>query len=293
MGVRAVSRVFISVRRRLRKFSLYEASIFTLLAIGAIASLLPFIWMIGFSFGRSQEFLQLPPPIIPSELRFGNYQQVFDYIPFTSFLWNSLFVTVIVVGGQIITCSMAAYAFARLQFPGKGLLFIVLIASLMVPSQATIIPLFLMMKPLGLIDSGWALIVPSLVSVFGVFLLRQFMLSIPKEIEESAVIDGAGHWRIYRSIMLPMTGPALAALTILSFNATWNSFLWPLIVINTPPNMTIPVGLAFLNGQNASTGVPTAVIMAGTTMSVIPALLVFLLLQRRLISGIVVGTTAG
>jgi multiple sugar transport system permease protein len=256
----------------------------TALAVGAFFSLMPFVLMVSFSFGKSSEFIQLPPPVIPSALRFDNYVHVFQQVPMLRFVLNSLFVTSLVVVGQLVVCSMAAYAFARLRFRGRTVLFGVFLISLMVPAQLTIVPLFLLMRPLGLIDTPWALIIPSLMNVLGVFLLRQNFAAIPRELEEAAMIDGAGYFRIYWSFILPMCRPALAALAILAFNASWNNFLWPLIVINSTNNMTLPVGITFLNGQQGATS--EGVIMAGVVISVIPPLLVFLLLQRRLVDGV-------
>jgi multiple sugar transport system permease protein len=264
----------------------------TLLVLGALASLLPFVWMISFSFGRPGEFLRLPPPILPSAPRLDNYVEVFEQVPFLSFLWNSTLVTVVVVVGQLITSSTAAYAFARLDFPGKGPLFILLLASLMIPFQLTVIPLFLMMRSLGLVDTLPALIIPWLGNVFGVFLLRQYFATIPREIDEAAQLDGAGRFRIFYRFIIPMSAPALASLAILSFNATWNSFLWPLISINPTEKMPLPLGMTFLNGQQVGAGA-TGVVMAGVTLSVLPPLFVFLLLQRRLVDGIAMTSGGG
>jgi multiple sugar transport system permease protein len=255
-----------------------------LLLVGALGALLPFLWMVAFSFGRPQEFVQTPPPVIPSALRLDNYQAVFDRVPFLSFMWNSIWVTALVVAGQVLTCSLAAYAFARLRFPGKNVLFIILLASLMIPSQVTVVPLFLLMRPLGLVDNDLALVLPGLVSAFGVFLLRQYFQRIPAEIEDAARLDGASHLQIYLRIMLPLAAPALAALAILAFNATWNSYLWPLIAVNSPQNMTIPVGITFLSGQFGT--VSSGVITAAVTMSVIPPIIMFVIFQRRLVEGI-------
>ncbi len=256
-----------------------------LLLLGALGSLLPFVWMVAFSFGRPAEFLRLPPPMIPSAIRLDNYQLVFDRVPMLDFLRNSLVVTVAVVIGQVIICSMAAYAFSRLRFPGRNVLFVLLLATLMVPIQVTIVPLYLMMRPLGLVNSIAALILPAIPSAFGVFLLRQFFATIPRELEEAATLDGAGHLTVYARVIMPLSWPAIASLSILAFNATWNSFLWPLIAINSPENMTVPVGITFLNYAQRGAG-STGVVMAGVTLSVIPPLIVFLLLQRRLVEGV-------
>jgi multiple sugar transport system permease protein len=261
-----------------------------LLSIGAFASLVPFLWMVAFSFGTPQEFLKVPPPIIPSALRLDNYRAVFAQVPMWRFLFNSMWVTAVSIIGQLITCSLAAYGFARLRFPGKNILFVVLLASLMIPNTVTVVPLFLLMRTLGLVNTDTALVLPGLVSAFGVFLLRQFFERIPREVEDAARLDGANHFQIYRSIMLPMARPALAALAILAFNATWNNFLWPLVVINSPDKMTIPLGMTFLKGQGGATS--SGILMAAVTMSVIPSLLVFVLFQRSLVRGITLSSGA-
>jgi len=260
-----------------------------LLTIGALASLVPFMWMVAFSFGTPLEFLKVPPPIIPSGFRLDNYRAVFAQVPMLRFLFNSVWVTCVTVVGQLITCSLAAYAFARLRFPGKNVLFVVLLASLMIPNTVTVVPLFLLMRSLGLVNSDTALVLPGLVSAFGVFLLRQFFERIPRELEDAAKLDGANHLQIFFRIMLPMARPALAALAILAFNATWNNFLWPLVVINSPDKMTLPLGLTFLQGEAGATS--TGVLMAAVTMSVIPSLVVFLLFQRSLVRGIALSSS--
>ncbi len=266
-----------------------STAIAVLLTIGAVASLIPFVWMVAFSFDTPQEFLNVPPPLIPHSFRLDNYRAVFAQVPMLRFLFNSIWVTSVTIAGQLITCSLAAYAFARLRFPGKNVLFVVLLASLMIPNTVTVVPLFLLMRTLGLVNSDTALVLPGLVSAFGVFLLRQFFERVPREMEDAAKLDGANHLQIYLRIMLPMTRPALAALAILAFNATWNNFLWPLVVINTPGKMTLPLGMTFLQGQAGSTS--TGVLTAAVTMSVIPSLLVFLLFQRSLVRGIALSSS--
>ena len=270
-------------RPRRKRVSVLQVIVAGLLTVGGLASVLPFLLMLSFSFGSSAELGRLPPPIIPSALRLDNYIAVFERVPMTQFLINSLVVAILVVIGQLIVCSMAAYAFARLEFRGRAALFSVYLVSLMVPSQLTIVPLFLVMRQLDLVDSLAALILPSLMSVFGIFLLRQAFAAIPKELEDAAKMDGAGHFSIYRRIVMPMSGPALVALAILAFNAVWNSFLWPLIIINSPENMTLPVGVTFLQGQEYTS---TGILTAAATVSVLAPLLVFIVLQRRLVEGV-------
>lgn len=260
----------------------------TLITIGAIIMFLPLIWTISFSFGLPQEFFKLPPPVIPSALRLDNYKAVFEklggFLVFFNFFKNSLIVSVIVTLGQVVTCSMAAYAFARLRFPGKNIIFILFLGSMMVPPIVTLVPTFLIVRSIGLYDSLGALIIPALASVFGVFLLRQFFETIPQDLEDAAKMDGANYFQIYWNIMLPLAGPSIATLAILTFNSSWNNFFDPLIYINSEKNMTLPLGMTFLRGQQ---GVMTSgVIMAAIVMCLLPVMLVFVFFQRKLVEGI-------
>jgi multiple sugar transport system permease protein len=251
---------------------------------GGILMFLPLIWTVSFSFGLPQEFFELPPPIIPSALRLDNYRAVLERVDFLTFFKNSVIVSASVVVGQIITCSMAAYAFARLRFPGRNFIFAMFLASMMVPGQVTLIPNFIIIREMGLYNSLGALIVPGLTNIFGVFLLRQFFETIPDELEDAAKIDGAGFFQIYWKIMFPLVLPAVATLSILTFNSTWNAFFGPLIFINSQSKMTLPLGMMFLSNQ---TGVMSSgIIMAAVVLNLVPVLLVFLIFQRRLVEGI-------
>ena len=251
---------------------------------GGILMFLPLIWTVSFSFGLPQEFFELPPPIIPSALRLDNYRAVLERVDFLTFFRNSVIVSASVVVGQIITCSMAAYAFARLRFPGKNIIFAMFLASMMVPGQVTLIPNFIIIREMGLYNSLGALIVPGLTNIFGVFLLRQFFETIPDELEDAAKIDGAGFFQIYWKIMFPLVLPAVATLAILTFNSTWNAFFGPLIFINSQSKMTLPLGMMFLSNQ---TGVMSSgIIMAAVVLNLVPVLLVFMIFQRRLVEGI-------
>lgn len=255
------------------------------LAGGAIFMALPFAWMFATSLRPMNESFSLPPAWLPTEWRWENYAAVFQSsVPFVAFALNSVKVTLAVTLGQLVTCSMAGFAFARLRFPGRDALFILLLASLMVPGQVTIIPVFIIMRQLGLVDSHWALILPGLTSAFGVFLLRQFFMTMPQDLLDAARIDGAGPWTSFWRVALPLAGPSLAALTIITFNGTWNNYFTPLIFINTWDKMTLPLGITALRGYLGS-GSP-AVVMAAVTMTVAPVLLVFLAAQRWFIAGI-------
>jgi multiple sugar transport system permease protein len=252
--------------------------------VGAVMMFLPLIWTVSFSFGLPQEFFQLPPPVIPSAIRMDNYEAVFQRVPFLLFFRNSIVVTLFVTIGQVITCSMAGYAFARLRFPGKRLIFILFLASLMVPAQVTLIPVFIIIRNLGMYNTLWALIVPNLTSVFGTFLLKQFFETIPIDLEDAAKIDGASFFQIYRHVMLPLAGPPLAALAILTFNSSWNNFFGPLIFINSTDKMTLPLGMLYLRGQQGVMN--SGVLMAAVVLNLIPVLIFFLIFQRRIVEGV-------
>lgn len=261
------------------------------LIIGGIVMFMPLVWALSFSFGLPQEFFQVPPPVIPSAIRLDNYQEVLARVPFLLFLRNSLFVTFAVTIGQLITCSMAGYAFARLQFPGKRIIFTLFLTSLMVPGQITLIPVFIIVRSLGMYNSLGALIVPGLASVFGTFLMKQFFETIPSDLEDAAKIDGANFFQIYWRVMLPLASPSLATLAILTFNSSWNNFLGPLIFINSPDRMTLPLGMIFLRGQTGV--VNSGILMAAIILNLIPVLTFFLIFQRRIVEGVTLSGLKG
>lgn len=255
------------------------------LGFGAILMLLPFLWMFSTSLRPVQESFTLPPVWLPTEFHWETYAAVFQSsVPILAFAVNSIKVTFFVTLGQLVTCSMAGYAFARLRFPFRNTLFVLLLASLMVPGQVTIIPVFIIMSKLGLVDNHLSIILPFLTSAFGVFLLRQSFLTLPQDLFDAAKIDGAGHWMVFQRIALPLVGPSLAALTIITFNGTWNNYFYPLIFLNTWENMTLPLGITALRGYMASNSV--TVIMAAVSMTILPVLLIFLIAQRWFIAGI-------
>jgi multiple sugar transport system permease protein len=252
------------------------------LILGAASMILPFLWMLATALKAPDSVLTRTPQIIPRAPTLASFRQVFDVVPMDRMLLNSVLVTTIIVAFQLLTSSLAAYAFARMRWRGRDGLFMVYLATLMIPSQVTITPLFILMKQLGWINTYQGLILPSIVSAFGTFLLRQSMLNIPREYEEAAFLDGANHWQVYRTIALPMIRPALATLGVLASMAAWNDFLWPLFVINDEELMTLPVGLSLLQGQYTS---DWNLMMAGAVVSVVPIILVFLAAQRTFING--------
>ena len=240
----------------------------------AMFTVFPFVWMVSTSFKLPAEAITLPPRWIPSPFTFDNYTKLFtsERLPFPLFFLNSMKIALLVVVGRLFICSLGAYGFARLEFPGRDQAFALLLASLMVPEIVQIIPLYTAYAQIGWIDTHWPLIIPPIVAnTFGTFLLRQFFLSIPKDLEEAALIDGANHFDIYWRIMLPLAKPALATLAIFTFMGSWNDFLHPLIFLNSTQNFTLTVGLAFFQGQ---AGTEYTRLMAGVVFSVLPILLV-------------------
>jgi multiple sugar transport system permease protein len=220
---------------------------------------------------------------VPDPFIWSNYAHVLDLIPFGRFVLNTAFVAATVTILELITSSLSAYAFARLRFPGRDKLFLLYLGTLMIPGQVTIIPNFLVMSWLGWVDTYMALIIPAAFSAFGTFLLRQFFLSIPPELEQAARIDGCSYFGVYRHIIIPLSGPALATLAVFAFMTQWNAFLWPLIVTNKETMRTLTVGLRYFGDESAS---QFNYLMAGTVMSIIPILILFLLLQRYFVRGI-------
>jgi multiple sugar transport system permease protein len=262
------------------------------LALGllALATLLPLIWMVSASFMPPGEATTDPPPFFPSRVTLENYQALFTRLNLGRHLLNSIGVA---VGGTLLSLlfnSMAGYAFAKLRFGGRDRIFAILIAALAIPGQVGMLPLFLLMRQLGLVNTYLGVLIPSLASILGIFLVRQFALSIPDELLDAARVDGAGELRIFTSVVLPLLRPVLATLAIITFMNTWNDFLWPLIVLTDDAKQTLPVALARLVGEHA---LDTELMMAGAVLTVLPVLLVFLALQRSYIEGILMGSVKG
>jgi len=251
----------------------------TFLIIGGVVMLFPFFWMISSSLKNDVEAFATPPTIFPSAPNLDNYRNVAEYLNLKQLFINSMSISLTVTFLQLLTSSMAGYAFARIQFKGKSVIFMAYLVTMMIPMQVVVVPLFIEMRQLNLVDSYLGLGLPMVVSAFGVFFMRQAMMGIPKEIEEAAILDGAGHFRIFSRIAIPLTIPALSALCILAFMSVWNAFLWPLIILFSPEKMTIPLGLAILHGENKT---DWPMVMAGTTLAVIPIAIVYMLLQRQI-----------
>ncbi|MEW5818988.1 MAG: carbohydrate ABC transporter permease [Cyanobacteriota bacterium] len=268
---------------RIRKFIAY-----TILIIGALSMILPFIWMVLTSFMTNSQIFSYPPQIIPKTFLWENYTEVSEKIPLFRYFLNSLLVSIATVIGQIITCSMAAYAFARLNFKYKEFIFLIFLATMMIPPQVNIVPLFFLMRELHWIDTYWALIIPGIFGGFGIFLLRQWFLSFPAELEDAAKIDGCNPLETFWHIALPLALPAIVTLGIFSFITSWNSFMWPLIVTNSEVMKTLPVGLASFKGSFRET-TEWAQLMAASVVSVIPVIVVFILGQKYFVKGIMMG----
>lgn len=257
----------------------------------SIVILAPIVWTISTSLRNGVESFTVPPEWIPRDLDFSNYVQVFETIPFGRQIINSALITTGIVLGQLVTASLAGYAFARLSFPGRDVLFWVILATMMIPIQATVIPVFILIKNLNLTDTLWSLILPAVPSAFGTFLLRQYFLTIPIELEESAMMDGANPWQIFSRIYLPLVKPGLAVLAVLAFNYHWNEFFRPLIFLIDSENFPITLGIFTLQGYMMTGSI--SVVLAGVVMSLIPVMIIYLVGQRYLIEGIMRGAVKG
>jgi multiple sugar transport system permease protein len=258
--------------------------IYALLFLGLALMIGPFLWMVLGSLKPQPEFLVSPPTFLPKNPTLDNFGRLFDQLDFPRFFFNSTIVAVAVTVGNILFCPMLGYALAKLQWRGKRLIMGLVLATLMVPAGITLIPNFVLMRNLGLVNTYPGLILPFLVGPFGVFLTRQFMYGIPNELLEAARIDGANEWRIFWQVVLPITVPVLATLGILTFLGSWNSFLYPLVMAQEPKMYTLPVALAtFSTGQYQA---DHGMLMAGSLVLVLPVLIIFILFQRWITEGI-------
>ncbi len=256
-----------------------------LLLLGLAITLAPFIWMISTSFKSTESVFTFPPQWIPKHPTVEQYQALFREVNFLQFFKNSVIVAFGITLFSLFLNSLGGFAFAKYRFPGREKIFALLLATLMVPAQITMIPVFLMLKTIGLINSYWGLIIPAGASAFGIFLMRQFITTIPNDLIESARIDGCSEFRIYWTIILPLCKPVIAALGIFTFMGSWNAFLWPLIVMIKENMYTLPVALANLSGQYAT---KFGLLMAGAVVVVAPVIIVFIIAQRYVIRGVAV-----
>jgi len=256
-----------------------------LLLLGLAITLAPFIWMISTSFKSSESVFTFPPQWIPKNPTTEQYRALFREVNFLQFFKNSVIVAFGITLFSLFLNSLGGFAFAKYKFPGREKIFALLLATMMVPGQITMIPVFLMLKTIGLINSYWGLIIPAGASAFGIFLMRQFITTIPNDLIESARIDGCSEFRIYWTIILPLCKPVVAALGIFTFMGSWNAFLWPLIVMIKENMYTLPVALANLSGQYAT---KFGLLMAGAVVVVAPVIIVFIIAQRYVIKGVAV-----
>jgi multiple sugar transport system permease protein len=272
--------------RRVRRLGLYAG-----LTVAAVAMILPFYWTLTTSFKEPGDVFS--GNLLPDPFTLANYEDVFRRLPFPTYFLNSVIVSALIVGLNVVFGTAAAYAFAKLRFPGRDAIFFVLLLTLMVPFQVNLIPLYRIMVELHKVvpaigvNTYFGIVAPGAIQVFGIFLMRQFLRSIPNEILESARMDGASEWRILRSIIFPLAAPGMATLAIFTFIGAWNDFLWPLIVTSSDEMRTLPVGLALLARRNTVVWGQT---MAGTVVAVAPMVVVFLVLQRRFIEGLTAGS---
>lgn len=271
-------------------FSFKKVVLYVALLIVAATMFVPFLWMVSTSLKANQFVLTMPPEFFPKPLTFESYRRLLEILPFGRMLANSIMIALLVTIGQIITSSMAAYVFARMEFRGKNAIFLIYLATMMVPSQVTIVPLFILMRYLGWINTYQAIVSPMVFTAFGTFLLRQSFLSIPKELEEAAFIDGASHWTVYWRIIMPTSRPALATLAVFAYMQAWNAYLWPLFVTNDENIMTLPVGLSLLHGRYLT---EWNLVMAGAVVTVIPMLIIYLIAQDYFVKGVVTSGIKG
>jgi len=273
-----------------KKYNIGKFFVYIILIGGVGITVFPFIWMILTSFKSQIESIKIPITIFPKEWLIKNYFAVFKAIPFGRMYLNTIINAVVIVSVQLLFCSMAAYAFARLKFPGKNVIFTILLSVLMIPSSFFILPQYQIIQGLGLLNSLPALFLPNLFSIFGTFLLRQFFKSLPDSLEDAARIDGCNRFMIYYKIMLPLVKSGLVALGILTLRFAWNDLMWPLIVNTSEQKMTLAAGLSSLQGQYV-TDYP--LMMAGAVMSVAPLLILFAIFQEQFIEGIALSGVKG
>lgn len=263
---------------------------YALLIAVALIMLVPFAWMVSTSL-KTEEYI-LRTDFIPNPASFDSYIRLFEIMPMGRMIFNSFFITVTATGGQILIAAMAGYAFARMKWRGRNVVFALYLATMMIPYQVVVIPQFVLVSKLGWVNTYQALILPSLFSAFATFLLRQAFLSIPAELEEAAIMDGANHLVIFWRIMLPLSKPVLATLTVFAFMSIWNAYLWPLFVARKEEFMTLPLGLATLQGSNESL-TEWNLVMAGAVITVLPILVIYLFAQKWFVQGAVISGIKG
>ncbi|OGX03079.1 MAG: hypothetical protein A3G87_09490 [Omnitrophica bacterium RIFCSPLOWO2_12_FULL_50_11] len=275
------------IRAHARQRFLKRLGVYVLLSVGALTMVAPFIWMISTSLKEFGDVFSYRKPWwydwVPTSFVWQNYVRAFNVVPFARFYLNSIFVVVLTTLGQVATSALSAYAFARLRFPGRDQLFFGYLATMMIPGAVTMIPVFILLQFFGWIDTYQAVILPGMFTAYGTFMLRQFFLTLPRDLEDAAKMDGCGYFGIFWKIVLPLSKPALATLTTFVFMGTWMNFMWPLVVLNSHEKFTLPVGLAYFQSVH---GTDWTLLMAGSLMMILPILLLFIFNQRYFVEGI-------
>lgn len=262
---------------------LYRLLIYLFLLAGSFVMLLPFLWMISTSLKPASEVLTMPPRFIPSVFRFQNYIDAWNAAPFARYFLNSFFIAIVTTVGEVLCTVLAAYAFAKMDFFGKNVLFVAFLGTLMIPGEMLLVPNYITMTRLHWIDKYPALIVPWIVSVFGIFLLRQYFLTLPDDLWDAARIDGCSRFRFLWQVMVPLSRPGITTVALLKFIGTWNAFLWVLIMTNSPSMRTVPVGLSYFQTE---AGTHYGQLMAASTLAILPILLLFFFAQKQFVEAV-------
>jgi multiple sugar transport system permease protein len=270
-----------SKRARKRAFAIFW---YAILGVTALAVMLPYIWMVSTSLKGSKEVFAYPPNWIPKAWRFQNYVDAWNAAPFGRYFFNSVLVALIVTIGQLITCSLAAFAFARMEFKGKNLMFALFLSTTMISTQVTLVPSYLVLEHLGWLNTYRALSVPFLANAFGVFMMRQYFMTLPQELEDAAKLDGCGRLRFLWQVLLPLSKPIVASQALFAFMGNWNSYLWPLVVTTSQDMRTLQIGLRYFVGQEG--GTQWGVFMAATVFVSVPIVILYLIIQKSFVEGI-------
>ena len=273
-----------------RKAPLPTLALHAALVLGALVTLTPLLWMVSASFMSPGESNSFPPRLLPQVPTLQNYVDLFTRLNLARYLLNSTLVAVSATLISLIINSMAGYAFAKLRFAGRERVFHVLLAALVIPGQVGMLPLFLLLRAMGLVNTMAGVVVPFMAGIFGIFMIRQYALSIPDDLLDAARVDGAGEYRIFWNIVIPVIQPILVTLAVFTFLSAWNDFMWPLIVLSDDAKYTLPVALASLSGEHVQ---DTGLMMAGSVLTVLPVVVLFLVLQRAYIRGVMMGSVKG
>ncbi len=264
--------------------TLKTAATYTGLGIGALLVVGPFLWMLSTSLMKIDQIYVFPPRWLPSPVQWANYAKIFTIIPLGRFFANTVIVTAAVIVARLVVTTLCAYALARLHFPGRDLFFVAMVATMIIPGEVQLIPGFVTMRWLDWLDTYKVLIIPRIESIVQVFLMRQFFLAIPRDLEEAAIIDGCGHARILWHVIVPLSRPVIALVALFTFKAMWNDFMWPLIMTNSTSMKTLQVGLALIATQQAESGLN--LLMASNVVALLPVLIIFWLTQKTFVKGI-------